>query len=438
MSLKIFNFSTMSAKDKERIIRRSVANYEQLIPLVKAKMEEVRTNGDSTILKKYRERNIPIQNLQVTNTEVKKAYQDISSDFILVLKQVIKNITTVNIAQLKTLTNEKLIKVRDNDICVWRSWKPIESIGIYVPGGNANYPSSLLMCGIPAIIAGCRKIIVCCPPDKNGKLPNEVLVAARKLGITKIYKIGGPQAVAAMSYGTKTIPKVQKIVGPGNEYVTIAKLLVYPQTNIDMPAGPSEDLIIADETANPVFVAADLITDAEHGIDSTGVLLTTSMKLAKQVQSQINKQVKTLSSKNVIETALASFGAIIVFTSLKEMINFANEYAPEHMQIMTKNPEKVGESMFNAGSIFIGPWTTKSSGDYATGANHVLPTGQMAKTFGPLSVENFGKLVQYQKVTQKGLRSLKKTIVTFADVEKLPAHKNSVTVRFSKNPEVST
>lgn len=422
----------MSANDKKRVLERSVANFNKLLPEIKLKMSEVKKFGDKAILAKYKNRNIPVTKLKVTKEEFVVAEKTASKKFKIALGQAIKNISTVNKSQLVNVLNSNLTRVIGNDILVWRSWKPLQSVGVYVPGGNANYPSTLLMSVIPAQIAGCKKIVVCCPPDKNGKLPVEVIIAAKTLGLIDLFKIGGPQAIAAMAYGTKSIPKVQKIVGPGNEYVTIAKRLIFPDTNIDMPAGPSENLIIADDSADPKFIAADLMTDCEHGIDSTGVLLTTSKTLCLKVNKEIEKQRAGLTTTNVINTSFKSYGAIIVFENTSDIIDFANNYAPEHMQIMTKNNMAIANKIINAGSIFLGPWTTKSAGDYATGANHVLPTGQMAKTFWPLSIETFGKLVQYQQVTKAGLKAIKDTITTFADVEKLPAHKNSVMVRFKK------
>ena len=428
--IQIFKYETMKQKDVQRIMNRSVANYDQIAPKVKVTMEEIKKNGDKAIITKYKERKIPIIKLMVSKREFEKANKNVSNDFKKALDQVINNINLVNSEQIINIKKEKVANVLGKDIIVWREWRAIDTVGIYVPGGNANYPSSLLMCAIPAIVAGCKEIIVCCPPDKNGNIPDEVIVAAQKVGITKIFKVGGPQAIAAMAYGTETIPKVQIIVGPGNNYVTIAKLLVYPQTTIDMPAGPSENLIIADECANPEFVAADLLTDSEHGIDSTAVLLTQSPEFAGKVAQEIEIQLSNLSTGKTIEKALNSYGAIIVFNKNNTLINFANEYAPEHMQIMTCDSLSLAKLINNAGSVFIGPWSTKSSGDYATGANHVLPTGKMAKTFGPLSVENFGRLVQFQKVTKNGLKNIRQSIITFAEVEKLPAHKNSTEIRF--------
>ncbi len=319
--------------------------------------------------------------------------------------------------------------VNSKGIKVWREWRPLDSIGIYAPGGRANYPSTLLMCAIPAIIAGCKRIIVCVPPNEQGNLPAELLVTAFELGITDVFKVGGAQAIAAMTYGTESVPKVLKIVGPGNQYVTAAKLLVFPQTAIDLPAGPSENLIIADDSANPDFVAADLITDAEHGPDSTSILLTPSEQVAKSVSASIIELLKVLSSRETIIESLTNYGAIIVTQSLDEAISLANEYAPEHMQIMTRNPESVAKRINNAGSVFVGSWSAKAAGDYATGANHVLPTGQAAKTFGALSVESFGKWIEFQQLTKSGFTQLSQTIETYADIEGLPAHKLSSTVR---------
>jgi histidinol dehydrogenase len=315
---------------------------------------------------------------------------------------------------------------------VWREWRPIEKVGLYIPGGQAIYPSSVLMSAIPAQISGSKEIVMCSPARGTGQIPAPTLVAADMIGLTQIFKLGGPLAVAAMTYGTETVPKVYKIFGAGGAAVTAAKMLALETISIDMPAGPSEVLIIADETANPAYVAADLLADGEHGDDSACVLVTTSQKIAEQTISEIEKELPQLATEARTRESLKKYGLIAVVDSLEEAVAFSNEYAPEHLEIMTKNPEEVVAGITNAGSVFLGNWTTKSAGDYATGANHVLPTGGMAKMYPPLGVDCYGKWMQVQKCTESGLSKIKKTIEILAETEELPAHKISTSIRFEK------
>lgn len=427
MSVPIYNTRTVSAQVLQRLMQRSSANYDAVKTEIKPSMDAVKKLGDAAILKKYRDRCIPVSKLKISKAEFDEAYQNCDSRFLQAFKVARRNLEKVCKEQMNSA--QKSCLVSNKGIKVWREWRPLDSVGIYAPGGRANYPSTLLMCAIPAIIAGCKHNIACAPPNEQGKLPAELLVAASELGVTEVFKVGGAQAVAAMAYGTETIPKVLKIAGPGNQYVTAAKLLVFPQTAIDLPAGPSENLIIADDSADPDFVAADLITDAEHGPDSASILLTSSELVAKNVLLLISNLIKRLATQKTIKESLANYGAIIVTQSLDEAISLANEYAPEHMQIMTRNPESVAKRIINAGSVFVGTWSAKAAGDYTTGANHVLPTGQAAKTLGALSVESFGKWIEFQQLTRLGFNELSQTIETFADIEGLPAHKLSSTIR---------
>jgi len=287
------------------------------------------------------------------------------------------------------------------------------------------------MTAIPAIIAGCKEIVICSPAKEDGQIPAATLVAADMVGIKNIYKVGGAEAIAAMTFGTETIPQVYKIFGAGNSFVTAAKTIAQKIISIDMPAGPSEVFIIADETANPAFIAADLLADGEHGEDSACVLVTTSEKIAQQTNNEIEKQLRKLTTQARAKMALDRYGLICFVDTLREAVEFANNYAPEHLEIMTKNADSLVGNIVNAGSVFIGRWTSKSCGDYATGANHVLPTGGMAKMYPPLGVDSFGKWMQVQKCTKNGLLQIKETIETIAEVEKLPAHKQSTSIRFT-------
>lgn len=368
--------------------------------------------------------------MRVTKEELGKSYDGIDIQVVFALRQMIKNITAICKAQLKS-KKDKIIET-EKGILVWREWRAIEKVGIYVPGGKAIYPSSLLMTAIPAKIAGCKEIIVCTPSQANRQINPVVLLAAEMLEIKKIYKVGGAEAIAAMVYGTQTIPSVYKIFGAGNIYVTAAKILALEKVAIDMPAGPSEVFIIADETANPRFIAADLLADGEHGEDSACVLLTTSQKIAEETVKEIEKQLPKLSTANRAKQSLKKYGLIAVVETIDEAIEFTNEYAPEHLEIMTKNANQLVKKINNAGSVFLGGWTSKSSGDYATGANHVLPTGGMAKMYPPLGIDAFGKWMQVQRCTKDGLLKIKDTIETVAEVEQFPAHKNSVSIRFER------
>ncbi len=428
--MKIINLKDLSKKDYKKIMKRSSENYLEVIPVVKKIMEDVKQNGDQALIKysqKFSGSPTPFS-IQVTGDEIKKAYQNVDRKFIKSINQMIKNITAVQKAQLKN-KKDTVVKT-EKGISVWRVWRPIEKVGIYVPGGKAVYPSSVLMTAIPAQVAGCKEIIMCSPAKSDGKTPAPTLMAADMLGIKKIYKVGGAEAIAAMVYGTNTIPSVYKIFGAGNLYVTAAKILALQTISIDMPAGPSEVLIIADDTANPKFIAADLLADAEHGPDSACILLTTSKLLAEETIKEITKQLPKLATQERAKTSLEKYGLFAIVGSLDEAVEFANRYASEHLEIMTKKPEQLVNKITNAGSVFLGDYTTKSSGDYATGANHVLPTGGTAKMHPPLGIEAFGKWMQVQKCTKNGLLEIKEAIGTIAEVEQLPAHKNSVLVRF--------
>lgn len=428
--MEIIKLKDLSKKDYQRIVTRSAGNYQTVISVVKEIMEDVRLNGDKALIKYYRKfsGNKGNYSISTTQDELDKAINGVDIQVIFALRQMIKNITAVCKNQLKT-KKDKTVKT-EKGISVWREWRAIEKVGLYIPGGKAIYPSSLLMTAIPAKIAGCKEIVVCTPPQTNGQINPVVLLAAEMLEIKKIYKVGGAEAIAAMVYGTETIPSVYKIFGAGNSYVTAAKILALEKIAIDMPAGPSEVFIIADETANPRFIAADLLTDGEHGEDSACVLLTTSQKIAAETLKEIEKQLPKLATASRARESLRKYGLIAVVDSLDEAIEFTNKYAPEHLEIMTKDAEKLVNKINNAGSVFLGNFTSKSSGDYATGANHVLPTGGMAKMYPPLGVDAFGKWMQVQKCTKDGLLKIKDTIEIVAVVEQLPAHKNSVSIRF--------
>jgi histidinol dehydrogenase len=301
----------------------------------------------------------------------------------------------------------------------------VETVGCYIPGGRAVYLSTILMTIIPARIAGVSRIICCTPPDENGQVKKETLAAARLAGADEVYAVGGAQAVAAMAYGTETIPQVDKIVGPGNIYVTTAKKLVYGDVDIDFPAGPSEVLIIADATANPEYIAIDLMAQAEHDPDAACVLVTTSQELAESVNNIIKDEVESASRKEIIKESLEKFGQIILVNNLTEAVEFSNQYAPEHLIIMTSEPEQILENITSAGSIFLGELTPVAAGDYGSGTNHVLPTSGCARFYGGLSTESFLKKPTVQRLTEEGLKNLEKMVITLAEYEGLYSHAES-------------
>ena len=429
--MKVTKLKDLSQKDYQRIVKRSTGTNPEIMPKVRATMEAVRQNGDNVLIADFKRRfgAEKYKSLLVSREEIEQAYKEVSPKFIKGLKQMIKNITVVHQAQLPS--KKDAIVYSEEGISVWREWRPIERVGLYIPGGKAIYPSSVLMSAITAQIAGCKEIIMCSPARGTGQIPAATLVAADMIGLTKIYKTGGAEAIAAMTFGTESIPNVYKIFGAGNSFVTAAKMLALETISIDMPAGPSEVFVIADETANPAYIAADLLADGEHGEDSACVLISTSQEVAEQTIKEVKKQLPKLSTEARARESIRRYGLFAVVDSLDEAVEFTNEYAPEHLEIMTKNADFLVTKVTNAGSVFVGDWTSKATGDYATGANHVLPTGGMAKMYPPLGVDAYGKWMQVQKCTKDGLRTIKNSVETVAAVEQLPAHKNSVSIRFT-------
>ncbi len=434
--IKILNLTKLSKEEYQKILKRSFGRDKEVVNCVKKIMEKIKTSGNREIIGKYQKRfgREKYRSIKVMPGEIVKAYKEVDGKFIRAIKQMIKNITAVHKEQLPKKIEAKVVP--EKGISVWRVWRPIEKVGLYVPGGRAVYPSSVLMTAIPARIAGSSEIIMCSPPAYDGQIPAATLVAADLVGLKNIYKVGGAEAIAAMTYGTESIPKVYKIYGAGNSYVTTAKMLALEEVAIDMPAGPSEVMILIDGTANPKYVVSDLLADAEHGPDSACTIVVLKSQKSFIVQDcvrEIEKQVGNLLTCDRIKESLDKYGAIVEVDTIEDAVEFINDYAPEHLEIMTNNPEKIVPLVQNAGSVFLGPYTTKSAGDYATGANHVLPTGGTAKMYPPLGVDAFGKWMQVQKCTKEGLRQIKNTIETVAIVEQLPAHKNSATIRFIKN-----
>jgi histidinol dehydrogenase len=405
---------------------------DDLVPTVRAVMEDVRARGDAA-LREYTQRfdHAQLESLEVTPEEITQATSQVAPEVIQALKHAA---STIRAFHSRHLPPEGRVET-EQGVTVWRVWRPIERVGLYIPGGKATYPSSILMNVLPARIARCQEIVLCSPPRKDGTIAPVLLVAAQIAGVQRIFKLGGVQAIAAMAYGTESVPRVLKIFGAGNAYVATAKMLAFGEVDIDLPAGPTELLILADDDANPRFVAADLIAQAEHAEDSACVLITTSQALAEQVAVEIAAQLETLETRKYAQASLERYGALLVADSLDEAISFANTYAPEHLQIITADDHRVLGAIQNAGSVFLGNWSPSPAGDYATGSNHVLPTGGYARMFAPLSVESFGRKIQVQEATRNGLARLRATIERLATAEGLHGHQRSIAARFKPGTE---
>jgi histidinol dehydrogenase len=403
-----------------------VQNYADIEPTVKSIFKEVQKNGDKAIAK-YTSffDGIRIENPIVTNAEINEAVNLVTAELKEAINQAKANIEKFHKAQK---TESITVETTEGVVC-WLEKRAVDKVGVYIPGGSAPLFSTVLMLAIPARIANCKEIILCTPPDKNGKVNPAILYAAYLCGVTKIYKVGGIQAIAGMTFGTETISKVYKIFGPGNQFVTVAKQ-VATQYNVavDMPAGPSELLVFADDSANPAFVASDLLSQAEHGPDSQVILVTTSKTILKSVEEEILKQLEVLSRKDIAEKAIENSRLILVKNN-QDAIDFINEYAPEHLIICSKNEAFFSSNVNNAGSVFIGNFTPESAGDYASGTNHTLPTNGFAKNYSGVSVDSFLKTITFQKISEKGIQNIGKTIEAMALAEGLEAHKNAVTIR---------
>ncbi|HCW32597.1 MAG: histidinol dehydrogenase, histidinol dehydrogenase [Candidatus Peregrinibacteria bacterium GW2011_GWF2_39_17] len=412
-------------------IARKRSQESDVLNIVQPVVNAVQKRGDAALkefTKKYD--GAEVNSFKVSPAEVRAAYREISPEVIRALKKAAKAIEKFHKTHIERKSKE-IQTIRG--VTVWREFRPIEKVGLYIPGGTASYPSTVLMNAIPARVAGCRQIILCTPPNRAGQCNPGVLVAADLCAVSMIYKVGGAQAIAAMAYGTETIPQVYKIFGPGNQYVTTAKMMVFGQVAIDQPAGPSEVAVIADESVNPNWIAADLLSQMEHGENSQALLVTPSFKFGKNVIQAVLRQIKTLPRKTIIQQSFARSFVVVVRT-LKEATQLVNEYAPEHLEIVLKNGEgSVLKRIQNAGSVFLGKYSTEPLGDYATGSNHTLPTAGYAKMFPPLSTEAFGKMMQIQRVNQIGLKALKETVEQLANYEGLGAHARAVSIRFSQH-----
>ncbi|MBQ6707662.1 MAG: histidinol dehydrogenase [Clostridia bacterium] len=387
---------------------------------------DVRANGDDAVQEYTRifDGRVPLT-MEVSSEDIERAFKSRESSFVYALYKAAENIRAFHERQVQ----QSRIDTRPDGTILGQRIRGLEKVGIYVPGGTAAYPSSVLMNAIPAKIAGVKEIIMVTPPQKDGTANPDILAAAKIAGVDRVFLVGGAQAIAALAYGTRTIPKVDKIVGPGNIYVAMAKKLLFGVVDIDMIAGPSEILIIADETANPKYIAADLMSQAEHDRQASAVLLTTSEAVARATQEELYKQVEKLSRADIIKQSLETFGAIVLFNNMTDVVAYANAVAPEHLEVCTKNPMEYIGKLDNAGSIFLGNYSPEPLGDYYAGPNHVLPTGGTARFFSPLSVDSFIKKTSFIYYTQTALRDAGADIIKLAETEGLTAHANSIKVR---------
>ncbi|ASZ52558.1 histidinol dehydrogenase [Vibrio parahaemolyticus] len=421
-------WQSLSEEQQDAILERpAIAEGANITAAVADVIAKVRTQGDAALLELTEKFDrVKPESIRVPSKEINAASERLSAEMKQALEQAYSNIAKFHKAQ-----KPQPIKVETQPgVMCEQVTRPIQKVGLYIPGGSAPLPSTVLMLGVPAKIAGCRKVVLCSPPP----IADEILYVAKLCGIDEVYNVGGGQAVAAMAYGTKSVSKVDKIFGPGNAYVTEAKRQVsndFRGAAIDMPAGPSEVLVIADETADPDFIAADLLSQAEHGPDSQVVLVTPSPIVADQVTDAVQRQLKALSRADIAQKALAS-SLIIISESITQAVSISNYYGPEHLIVQTKNPRDLLPLLDNAGSIFLGDWSPESAGDYASGTNHVLPTYGYTRTYSSLGLADFSKRMTVQELSAEGLQNLAPTVVTMAEAEGLDAHKRAVTIRVEK------
>lgn len=415
----------------ENLLKRSPNSYAQYESAVSEILNHVRSRGDEALFeytKNFDRAEINAENIAVTQAEIEEAYEQVDSELLEVIRRALVNIRDYHAKQKQYSWFDS----KPDGSILGQKVTALSRVGVYVPGGKAAYPSSVLMNVMPAKVAGVEQIIMCTPPGQDGKVYPTTLVAAKEAGVDVIYKVGGAQAVAAMAFGTESVPKVDKIVGPGNIYVALAKKAVFGYVSIDSVAGPSEIMVIADETANPRYVAADLLSQAEHDEMASAILVTTSETLAEAVSKQVEDFVLELSRKDIISKSLDNYGYILVASSMDEAIEVANDIASEHLEIVTKDPFNIMTKIKNAGAIFLGEYSSEPLGDYFAGPNHVLPTNGTAKFFSPLGVDDFIKKSSIISYSREALEPVHKDIEKFATAERLTAHANSVRVRFEK------
>jgi len=425
--IKVWKAETLPPDWFKRIAdQKTSASVEKTTKTV---INRVRKQGDAglrQLTRKFDKAKLGVKSLRVTKEEIKEAYKATSQQQVDAIKFMQEKVSAFE----KLLLNKEAIKTSNDGIQIQNVLRPIESVGCYVPGGQAAYPSTLIMTATPAKVAGVPRIVVCSPPNAEGKVNPLVLVAADICGVNEVYKVGGAQAIAALAYGTETIKPVRKIVGPGSKYVTMAKVLVSKDVAIDMPAGPSEVLVLADDSANPQLIALDMISQAEHGADSVAGLITTSEKLATEVQSWVTKIATSASRKEIISEALEKYGFIITCDGIEEAVELANVFAPEHLEVMTKAPMEVAEKITSAGLILLGPYSPVALSDYGSGTNHVLPTGGFGHAFSGLSALDFARRVSIVESSKQGLLSVKNRVKVLTEAENLPNHYKAVEARF--------
>jgi len=424
---------SLNAGELQSILERSAVDITAVYEHVRKIVEDVKARGDDSLLEANREfkADVSVSDLEVTPDEVKTAYRHVDSSVADALRAAARNILRFHEAQVE---NDRWVIEVAPGITAGRIRRPMERVGCYVPGGRAAYPSTVLMTVIPAKAAGVEEVVITTPPGKGMVVNPVALVAADIAGCRRVFKAGGPWGIAGLAFGTKTLPRVDKIVGPGNKYVTAAKMIVFGQVDIDSPAGPSEALILADEKADASLIAIDFLSQIEHDPDSAAVLVTTSQDLAEQVCAAIDREFDSLARKEIFESSLKKHSHVLVAETLDKAIGFANQYAAEHLQIMTDDPYAVLDRIKHAGSIFMGPYAPVPVGDYASGTNHVLPTGRCARMFSGLSVDDFIKKPTFQHLTKEGLASLRDVVVTLAEAEGLPNHARAVKARFKDKP----
>ena len=411
----------------EQIKKRAESSDKNVVPVVSEIIENVRLNGDKAV-KEYTEKfdgKAP-QKTEITAEEIDTLISQCDKEFLEAVTKAAENIKDFHQRQV----TQSWLTTKENGVIMGQRVRGLHRVGIYVPGGTAAYPSSVLMNAIPAKLAGVKEVIMVTPPGKDGKPNPNIMAAAKTAGVDRVFLMGGAQAVAALAYGTETVPKVDKIVGPGNIFVATAKKLLYGVVDIDMIAGPSEILVIADKTANPKFLAADLMSQAEHDRLASSILLTDSKELALETEQELARQCELLSRKEIIEYSLENFGAIIVCSDMQQAVDFANELAPEHLEVCCENPMEYIGKLHNAGSVFLGNYSPEPLGDYFAGPNHVLPTSGTARFFSPLSVDSFVKKSSFIYYTEDALKNDAELIEKFAETEGLTAHANSIKVRF--------
>lgn len=413
-------------KEWVSLLERPHRDASELRETVKTVLDRIQEDGDAAV-KEFEQKfdKVQLESLAVSEAEMQEAEGLVSPDLADALKLAHSNIEKFHASQK---FNSAKVEVAPGVVC-WQKSVPIEKVGLYIPGGTAPLFSTVLMLATPAKIAGCKEIVLCTPPNREGKVHPAILVASRIAGVNKIFKAGGVQAIGAMAYGTESVPKVSKIFGPGNQFVMAAKQQVsLHEVAIDMPAGPSEVAVVADDTANPVFVAADLLSQAEHGIDSQSIMITTSEDMAAKVNAEVERQLALLPRKEIAEKSL-QYSKLIIVKDIDEAVDITNEYAPEHLILAVEDYSKFAERVVNAGSVFLGNYSCESAGDYASGTNHTLPTSGYAKAYSGVNLDSFCRKITFQELTAQGIQSIGRAVELMAEAEELDAHKNAMTVR---------